>query len=145
MLLNEDNYREVINGYAEKDWQPLLDLIPEIEDQSSFGEVIPGQLVDDNVTTLPFMAYDEIVGRFVDVCYSLPVMVVFNWGGWQQGRQILQDPAFDFDMIDVPDMCRLITSIIRTDRFSEGYLVAAFESGVIINILKSIRKQTSGN
>ena len=140
MILNESTYREVINGYTRMEWQPLLDLIPEIEGRSGFGEVIPGRDIGEGVTTLPYMAYDEIIGRFTALCYEIPVMVNFDWGAWKEGEKILRDPGFDYDLLDIPDKCRLITAIIRADRFSEGYLGWAFESGVVLRLLKSIEK-----
>ncbi len=43
MMLDEENHVELINSYTREDWQPLLDLIPEIEKTSSFGEWISGK------------------------------------------------------------------------------------------------------
>ncbi len=51
------------------------------------------------------------------------------------------DKNFDFDSVDIPTKCKLITAIVRNDRFCEGALVSAFESGLILKILKSIKRQ----
>lgn len=50
------------------------------------------------------------------------------------------DESFDFDSADLIKKCKLITAIVRNDRFCEGALVSAFESGLILKILKSIEK-----
>ena len=39
MTLKETNYIETINGYSAAQWQPLLELIPEIENATDFGEI----------------------------------------------------------------------------------------------------------
>ena len=47
--------------------------------------------------------------------------------------------------LDIPMKCKLITAIVRNDRFCEGALVSAFNSGLILNILKSIEKEINSN
>ena len=58
-----------------------------------------------------------------------------------EGQRMLQDESFDYDSIDVVTKCKLITAIVRSERFCEGALVSAFESGQILKILKSILRQ----
>jgi len=59
------------------------------------------------------------------------------------GRNIARDNNIDFDTIDLLNKCKLITAIVRNNRFCEGALVSAFESGLILKILKSIEKEIS--
>ena len=139
-MLNEENYKEVINAYTTEKWKPLLELIPEIEDASSFGRVAGGQEIEEGVMQFHYMISSPVVDLFRQLVYELPVMVVFDWGRWKEGNRMLNDESFDFDTVDIPTKCKLITSIVRADRFSEGYLVSAFESGVILRILKSIER-----
>ena len=53
----------------------------------------------------------------------------------------MNDKNFNFDSIDIPTMCKIITAIVRNNRFCDGALVSAFESGLILKILKSIKHQ----
>lgn len=39
MFLDEKYCKDTINALAYQDWQPLLDMIPEIENAPSFGEL----------------------------------------------------------------------------------------------------------
>jgi hypothetical protein len=141
MVLSEHNYRQKILSYTRKDWQPLLNLIPEIEEALSFGEKGGGKRDEDGVMQLPFVIPAYVVTQFVDIVYEMPLMVSFDWPSWDEGREMLHDPGFDFDSIDIPTKCKLITAIIRNDRFADGALVRAFESGLILEILKSIQRQ----
>jgi len=50
---------------------------------------------------------------------------------------------FDFEATDLLTKCKLITAIVRNDRFREGALVSAFKSGLILKILKSIEKEVN--
>ncbi len=71
----------------------------------------------------------------------MPIIISFDWGSWDEGRKIIADVNFNFDTIDIPEKCKLITAIVRNDRFCEGTLIAAFESGFMLKLLKSIKKQ----
>jgi len=42
MALDEKNCEDKINALTQQDWKPLLDLIPEIENTSRFGEWLGG-------------------------------------------------------------------------------------------------------
>ena len=90
---------------------------------------------------MPYTENAEIVSGFIDVVHDIPVIISFDWGSWNEGRRIARDEKFDFNTIDIPAKCKLITAIVRNDRFYEGALVNAFESGLILRIIKSIEKQ----
>lgn len=140
-MLSEENHVELINSYTREDWQPLLELIPQIEKTLSFGEWISGK--DKNgFNQTPYCNPAPIVCQFEGIILRIPVMIVFDWGSWLQGSTMLSDKDFDFDSIDLVAKCKLITAIVRSDRFCEGALVGAFESGLILRILKSIERQT---
>jgi hypothetical protein len=138
--LTEDNYLERINLYTESDWKPLFDLIPSIENTEEFGKWAGGEKDKDGVFSLPYMDADEIVNEFHQLVYNIPVIISFDWGSWDEGRRIAGDENFDFDTIDIPEKCKIITAIVRNDRYCEGALVSAFESGLILKILKSVER-----
>jgi hypothetical protein len=90
----------------------------------------------------PFSAA-EVVGKFQYTFEELGLMISFDWGSWIEGREILEGKSFDFDAIDIPTKCKLISMIIRNDRFCNGYLVSTFESGLMLQVLESIERQLS--
>ena len=135
MLLDENNYKEQIHALTQRDWQPLIELIPKVESTSKFGE-----WEEENIL-FPYCIEAPIVSQFLHIVYRLPIIISFDWGAWEEGRKIASNDDFDLDTLDLPAKCKLITAIVRSDRFSEGTLVSAFESGLILRILKSIEKQ----
>jgi len=141
MVLSEKNYRHKIQAYTKEDWQPLMNLIPEIEEALSFGEKGGGEFDTDGIMQMPYTIPAYVVTQFVDIVYEMPLMVSYDWPSWEEGQKILRDPDFDFDSIDIPTKCKLITAIIRNDRFADGALVRALESSLILKILKSIQRQ----
>lgn len=141
MVLEEENHIEVINSYTEEDWAPLLELIPGIENTVSFGTCVVGEPDEDGVASFPYYEKAEVVERFLDLVYRMPIVIDFDWGEWDEGREFLNDESFDFDSVDIPTKCKLITVIVRNDRYNEGALVGAFEKGIILEILKSVKEQ----
>ena len=54
---------------------------------------------------------------------------------------MLNDDAFDYGTVDLATKCKLLTAIVRSDRFCEGALEAAFRSGLVLKLLKSIERE----
>jgi len=140
MKLTEENCNEIIYSFNEIDWQKLFYLIPEIENTKDFGSLIMGEKVN-GILTMPYYKEHTVVADFHRIVYEIPVVISFDWGSWTEGHKILNTENFEFDTIDVVTKCKLITTIVRNDRFCEGALVNAFKSGIILKILKSIRNQ----
>ena len=143
MVLDERNCNSKLNALTQQDWQPLLALIPEIENTSRFGEWSGGEKDEKGAIQMPYCVSAPVVSDFRRIVYAIPIVISFDWGSWDEGRRIAGDEAFDFDSIDLVMKCKLITAIVRNDRFCEGALVSAFKSGLIMKILKSIEKEVS--
>ena len=141
MLLDENNYKEQIHAFTQQDWQPLIELIPKVESTSKFGEWASAEKNEEETIQFPDCIEETIVSQFLDIVYRLPIIISFDWGAWEEGREIASNDDFDHDTLDLPTKCKLITSIVRNNRFFDGALVSAFESGLILRILKSIEKQ----
>ncbi len=141
MMLNEQDCVDRINAYTLKDWQPLFALIPRIESTSTFGECVGGDKNEKGYFQLPYIVPGQVVSQFCEIVYGIPIVIGFDWGSWSEGREILSDTNVDFDTCDLVTKCKLITAIVRNDRFCEGALVSAFKSGLILKILKSIEKE----
>ena len=143
IILSEQNCTEIINSNPKSHWQPLLDLIPEIKAKLKFSIVPKIEQDKDGVIIVPPFSAAEVVGKFQYTFEELGLMISFDWGSWIEGREILEGKSFDFDAIDIPTKCKLISMIIRNNRFCDGYLVSTFESGLMLQVLESIERQLS--
>jgi len=141
MLLDENNYKEQIHAFTQQDWQPLIELIPKVESTLKLGEWASAEKNEEETIQFPDCIEETIVSQFLDIVYRLPIIISFDWGAWEEGREIASNDDFDHDTLDLPTKCKLITAIVRNNRFCDGVLVSAFESGLILRILKSIEKQ----
>jgi len=145
-VLNPENYIERINSYSEQDWKPILGLIQEIEKVEKFGDDTEAmKLLEKGIIDMNPYVENKIVEEFRQACYEIPIIIDFNWGAWDEGRKMVSDQDFDYDSVDIPTKCKIITAIIRNDRFCSGILVEAFETGMMLNVLKSIRNQVANS
>ena len=112
MMLDETCYKERIDALTRQDWHPLIELILTIESTSKFGEWNGGERDEKGIIQMPYCMPAPIVNQFLDVVYSLPIIISFNWSAWDEGRRIACDEDFDFDTLELPIKCKLITAIV---------------------------------
>ena len=141
--LKEENYNPKIESMTAEDWKPLLDLIPVIEETETFTEPRAASYTDDNILSYRPPKEAPVIYTFLEVVYQIPIIIDFHWSAWDEGRELADNPDTDYDSIDIPTKCKLITAFVRNDRFCDGALASRFEDGTILRILKSIRKQVS--
>jgi hypothetical protein len=70
------------------------------------------------------------------VTHGAWIVGAFDWSSWlagDEGRALRDDPAAIASA--TPDqLARLLTAIVRSDRFVEGSIAGAFESGLLAGI-----------
>lgn len=88
-----------------------------------------------NSHTLVGTEYTKEVTDFVDLCYKEGFMVQFDWPEWYAANR--QRPI---DELNYEDTCRLLTAIVRSDRFNDGALLNALQNGTIAHILQRLKE-----
>ncbi len=126
-----------------EDWKPLLDLIAVIEETETFTEPRTVSYTDDNILSYSPATEAPVIYTFFEVVYKIPIIIDFGWAQWDEGRVLADHPDTDFDSIETPKKCKLITAFVRNDRFCDGALASRFEDGSILRILKSICNQVN--
>ncbi|APG66440.1 hypothetical protein LPB136_06870 [Tenacibaculum todarodis] len=77
--------------------------------------------------------------------YELNLPPVFNWLDWKLGKEILTNNNFDYSSLDKISLCKVMTCIIRSNRFNEGYTLSCFKNGTIEKILMNLKNQIFKN
>src|SRR5262249_26264047 len=83
---------------------------------------------EQRVVAMPYVIYADAVGNVVNALYDLGLIVTFPWREWdgveryRHGRQAAEAP--------VTDVVRLLSAIVRADRFTEGTRAPSIETGV---------------
>lgn len=123
----------------QKDWRLLFDLLPEIKQRKKFGKLMGAKKMPDGNLSMPFWLEDEIVSKFFNAAYFLGIVIVFDWASWQEGIDILNAPETDFNDYDMETLCKILTLIVRSDKFCEGYLINQFETGNMALIIEALK------
>lgn len=105
----------------------------------SFGEWAGGEMVGDNVRTMPYYDFSATAHRFFKACYDLGwVRRDINWVAWArtpESQRLLYEPGV-IEQASVEDLEYLLTMCIRADRFGEGSLAGAYKSGLLLRVLR---------
>ena len=97
---------------------------------------------EEGVMFLPGFNLSPVAADFVAACYATGWVQWphFEWARWKdstEARQLYFDPAA-LEAATPEQMSRLLTVLIRQDRFVENALGAAFDSGVLLRVLRRI-------
>ena len=96
----------------------------------------------DGVIQLPYMAYSKEIERFVSDMGRLGWVYPFAWGAWPattRGQQLLAEPA-EISTATAAELAKLLTTIIREDRFSDFAIAHAFDRGLLTAIAHRARE-----
>ncbi len=119
------------------EWVPRL-ASPDLD----FGHWVISEPDQDGVLQMPWYDYSPDALRFMAEASGAGFVQPFDWMSWMgtpEGRALVADPT-RVAAVDAEDLRRLLTAIIRGDRFMEGNVVGAFESGMLLAIAR--RAQT---
>lgn len=144
-MIEIEHFRTHLQNLRASDWAQLFILIPEIERTQKFGEIKDSQKQADGSLIMPSWYSAEIVDKTMKVINHLELYPVFDWVNWKEGQSMLSNKNLSFSALDTEILCKLLTIIIRKDRFLEGFLISCFETGLMYNILKGIQEKVQEN
>lgn len=144
-----DSIDKTVNAFSnlnDGDWEQLVDINTRIQShKGAWGKSQGGDTDQDGVMQMPYWVSDPLVTEFVTYMYASELIVNFDWSAWDKGREWYKSTdKTKYDTLDIPTALKLLTAVIRNDRFSDGALVSAFESGdfpKIINKLVGLREK----
>ena len=101
------------------------------------GDVVAPQ-PEDGVYQMSYARYEPIVDRFRLEAYRHGWILDFDWMEWTgslEAKQLRDDEAA-LSQATPMQLMKLLTVCIRAERFSEGALLDAFHSGLILGIVR---------
>lgn len=113
------------------DWLPVLEA-PDF----NAGQWRGGDADANGVLTVPWFEYSRSLGAWPGPCAESLIVMGFDWMTWLRtpdGAALANDLG-TIERATSSDLARLVTAIRRGDRFVEGNIVGAFESGVLTAI-----------
>lgn len=94
---------------------------------------------EPGVITLPESILSMPAMEFIDSAYAMDwVIHDFDWSEWMQTPEAtaLRDDTVVLKRANPDQLAKLLTVLIRQDRFVEGSLAEAFDSGLLTAILR---------
>ena len=114
-----------------------------------FAEMRGGNEVEPGVFAMPWSQLSKEATRFYELCYAdawiLPDFDWSKWGRTREAKNLLTDtnnPSPGPKLMDATpeQLAKLLTAVVRADRFCEGYLQEAFGSGLLLAIVRRARE-----
>ena len=139
-MIELEKFQDHLNTIKQEDWERLFTKLPESEKVNSFGDVEESQQNEDGTFTFPYWSNSFIVDEVCSIINELQLAPSFDWNSWEEGRLILESKDFDFTTLDTFTLCKFFTTIIRANRFIDGYLVYNFENGNVFKIISAIKQ-----
>jgi hypothetical protein len=104
----------------------------------STGTWTPSRTDDAGVIHLGWFDLSDACQAFVSEMYELGFVHAFDWRQWlaaPEGRDLARRPEA-VATAGADDLARLLTAIIRSERFGDGQIEGAFESGLLLAIAR---------
>lgn len=118
----------------------LAAFLPEISHPGFVaGEVHHETATEPGIVAMPFVSLGPTASSLVDVAYKHDLVLKdFDWPQWMGSTEAtdLRDRDVALGEASAEQLCRLLTVCIRQNRFVEGALLDAFESGLILRIVR---------
>jgi len=92
----------------------------------------------NGVRQMPWFEYSPAADELRRIAASNGWVVPFDWMAWvttPDAQRLIADPRLVAGAT-TGDLVKLLTAIIRGDRFSEGELAGAYESGMLLAIVR---------
>jgi hypothetical protein len=127
-------------------WHALWDAVDALNEEREHARWEGGEQVDTTavdgvqrpVYQMPYVIYSEAVNRIVQSLYELGAVVPFNWHEWEGVQRYRM--GHGLEAAPVSDAVRLLTAIIRADRFTEGTIAVTLEDGTLPAALQRLRR-----
>ena len=135
-LLTADVFRNLSTNNIEA----LRGLNARIQSHSGeWGVRHESKTTETGAKTFPWVEQDELIQKFVQFMYDKDLVVTFNWGEWQEGRDWYASKDEDkYEKLNVEKALKLLTAVIRNERFNDGALVRAFDDGTFPRIINKL-------
>ncbi len=87
---------------------------------------------------MPYYTFSPLASSFIKTCYEMDWVKPFDWAEWMRSSDAIQlrDDPSALEKATFDQLSRLLTVVIRQDRFVEGALGGAFESGLLVGVLR---------
>lgn len=119
------------------DWEALFQVVAAMDEGD--WEVCSGgsPLSASGTVGIPYAVYSSRVETILEF-FRTHLMVPFPWSEWLRENPDISESA-TISNADPANVVRLITAVIRSERFNEGTIATAISSGALRAIIERLR------
>jgi hypothetical protein len=136
--MNLENLPAHLDNMDPAAWARLYELVRAIYIENEFGKMRDAPRRTNAYLEFPHWEYTEKISDFNRMVYAMDIVIGFDWLEWKEGQAMLKDPNQQYAHLDGITLCKLITLIVRAERFYEGYLNNCFENGSVLKIVTAL-------
>ncbi len=122
---------EAFNDLSDQDTAKLKELNTKIQNhEGKWGVLKGGEETARGSIKMPWVENDPLIMELLEFMYDKGLLGIFNWKEWDEGTKLYKsEDQSKYDNIDLETSLKLIYAVYRQDRFADGALASAFESG----------------
>ncbi|MEU7764432.1 DUF6508 domain-containing protein [Nocardia sp. NPDC049190] len=91
----------------------------------------------DGSLSMPYVDYSDAIQRMIQAIYEVHAIVGFPWMKWD--LESAYPGGRGLDTAPVADAARVLTAVVRGERFSDGTILAALGDGTLRSALQRLR------
>ncbi|MFP5318698.1 MAG: DUF6508 domain-containing protein [Acidimicrobiia bacterium] len=130
--LSDEEIERRLRASPDERWNSFWEASAAVEAETEHGrwDGPPGHM--------PYVTYSDAVTRWMASFYGLGASEPFDWMAW--GGLNRYRGGQGLDEAPVAEAVRLVMAVSRADRFGEGTLLNAFDSGTMAAVVRRLRR-----
>ncbi len=143
---DEQSIQQSVNAFyslSGDDASKLRELNTRIQkNRSVWGIKRGGEQTVDGAIEMQWVDKNPLIYEFLEFMDDNGLLPIFAWAAWKEGSDLFEsDDPSKYDSIDTVIILKLIYAATRKDRFGDGTLVWAFESGDFVKLIDRLEKK----
>lgn len=117
----------------------LAGFLPAFEDPEFRAGEVRGGVEEPGVFSMPYFSLGEVASDFYKMLYDEGwILMDFDWPVWGQSAEAITlcEDAAALARAEAQQLAKLLTVVVRQDRFASGAIFEAFETGLMLRIVR---------
>lgn len=101
---------------------------------------IPATRRQDGVIEVGYVSYASEVTTFIEAMYETDTIIAFDWNtqAWKTRYEEIAASTDAHSQASDEELRKMLTTMLRADRFNEGFLAEQFDNGLFISLLSEL-------
>ena len=130
--LSDEEIERRLRAAPEERWHAFWDAAAAVDAEAEHGRW------EGPKGHMPYVIYTDAVDRWIACLYGLGASEAFDWLAWDGLSRYWGGQGLD--EAHVAEAVRLVMAVRRADRFGEGTLLNAFDSGTMAAVAGRLRR-----